>query len=132
MRLFPELEDLLCYGCHAKESEYRSEDDKQIRICKSFAQKIWKADLDETSTRFDGCGLLAAENNFDDLDDDMGYIIPSKVFTSFEEFINKLKIPYYEGYEIVVVDDSDNCFNKNNFIKVNYLVIFFLIIFILL
>ena len=74
MRLFPELEDLLCYGCHAKESEYRSEDDKQIRICKSFAQKIWKADLDETSTRFDGCGLLAAENNFDDLDDDMGYI----------------------------------------------------------
>ena len=78
MRLFPELEDLLCFGCHESEFNYRS--NNQVRICKSFASKIWKADLNGPSTRFDGCGLLADDNNFSDYDaNGFGYIIPSKV-----------------------------------------------------
>ena len=107
----------------------------KIRICKSFAQNIWKTDLDKPSTRFDGCGLLAEgeENQFEEIDSDgLGYIIPSKVFNSFEEFINQLKIPYYEDYEVVVVNDGQNCFNHNNYIKDNIFIIFLLIIFILL
>ena len=131
LRLFPELEDLLCFGCHEKESQYRS--DGQLRVCKSFASKIWKAELDQPSTRFDGCGLLAEENNFKDEDtSDFGYIIPSKVFSTFEAFINKLGIPYYDGYTITVVDDGDNCFNNQDFIKENIFAIFLLISFILL
>ena len=132
LRLFPELEDLLCYGCHENEAKFRS-DANEIRICKSFAKKIWKAELDQPSTRFDGCGLLSEENNFHDLDtDDFGYIIPSKVFTNFEEFINALQIPYYDdGYTIIVVDDGNNCFNNNNTIKMNKLIFLFIMIFIL-
>ena len=85
------------------------------------------------STRFDGCGLLAEENNFEEEDDnDFGYIIPSKVFSTFEAFINKLGIPYYDDYTITVVDDGDNCFNNFDFIKENILSIFFIISFILL
>ena len=41
------------------------------------------------STRFDGCGLLADDNNFSDNDaNGFGYIIPSKVFNNFDQFIN--------------------------------------------
>lgn len=133
LRIFPELEDLLCFGCSANEAKYRSEDNdnKVIRVCKSFAKKIWKvdndADLNKPSTRFDGCGLLAEENNFAELlesegdeDEDINYIIPSKEFASFSEFINALKIPYYKDYTIEVVDgDENSCFNSNNFIKYN-------------
>ena len=94
------------------------------------------------STRFDGCGLLADNNNFSDDDTNgFGYIIPSKVFNNFDQFINKLQIPYYDTkdintnnniYTIVVVEDGDNCFNNNNWIKSNFFVILLLIFFILL
>ena len=125
------MEDLLCFGCHENESKYRN--DNKIRICKSFANTIWKTDLNQASTRFDGCGLLAEKNNFEEEDQNkFGYIIPSKVFSNFEDFINKLGIPYYEDYEITVVDDGDDCFNNSNFIKANVFAIFFIIIFHLL
>ena len=93
------------------------------------------------STRFDGCGLLADDNNFTGEDPDgFGYIIPSKVFNNFDQFINKLQIPYYDTkdddnnniYTIVVVEDGDNCFNNNNWIKSNFFVILLLMFFILL
>ena len=85
------------------------------------------ADLDKPSTRFDGCGLLAEENNFADLleseeeeNDDINYIIPSKKFNNFLDFINTLKIPYYKDYTIEVVDgDETTCFNNDNIIKYN-------------
>ena len=65
--------------------------------------------------------------------DGLKYIIPSKVFTNFEDFINALKIPYYDdgSYIIKVVDDGDNCFNNNNAIKMNKLIFLFIMIFIL-
>ena len=126
------MEDLLCYGCHENESKFRSSTN-EIRICKSFAKKIWKAELDQPSTRFDGCGLLADDNNFQTLDTELlGYIIPSKIFNNFEDFINELKIPYYDaGYTIKVVDDGNNCFNNNNEFKMNKLIFLFLMMFII-
>ena len=52
--------------------------------------------------------------------DDINYIIPSKTFNSFLNFINTLKIPYYKDYTIEIVDgDESNCFNTENFIKYN-------------
>ena len=107
LRIFPELEDLLCFGCSQNERIYRNEEDKTIKICKNFAKKIWKVtsdeELDQPSQRFDGCGLLASENNFENItEENFGYIIPSKVFNNFNDFINTLQIPYYEDYEIQV------------------------------
>ena len=86
------------------------------------------------STRFDGCGLLADNNNFSDNDaNGFGYIIPSKVFNNFVDFINTLGIPYYDSavYTIKVVEDGDNCFNRNILIKTNFIAIFLLMFFIL-
>ncbi len=137
LRIFPELEDLLCFGCSANEGKYTVSDptnpsNQKIKVCKSFAKKIWKADLDKPSTRFDGCGLLAdEEHGFSDYADD-GYIIPSKKFGSFEEFINAVGIPYYNDYHIEVVDgDKNTCFDNSKFLKLNlieYIILFVLIL----
>ena len=133
------MEDLLCFGCSANEGKYRTDDGK-IKICSNFAKKIWKAttdeDLKKPSTRFDGCGLLAEEgNNFEEYANEFGYIIPSKKFKSFEDFINALKIPYYDDYEVEVVDgDKDTCFDGMSFLKISKfeIIILFFEIFILL
>ena len=128
LRLFPELEDLLCFGCSSDEANFRDDENMEIRICKSFAEEIWKGDLNEPSTRFDGCGLLADDNNFSDEDEEeLGYIIPSKVFENFLDFINVLKIPYYEDYNITYVDDGDDCFNDKNYIKDNIFIVLMII-----
>lgn len=133
IRKFPELEDLLCFGCSAREQLYMDEE-KRIRICKSFAKKVWNVTNDEglkkPSTRFDGCGLLVGEseedgNNFweklseDDIAREIQYIIPSKVFGNFLEFINTLKIPYYPESEIIIdeSDDESKCFNEATLYK---------------
>ena len=72
--------------------------------------------------------MLADDNNFQDIDvEEFGYIIPSKKFNSFEEFINALQIPYYEDYEIVVVDgDKNSCFDGSSFLKSRKIEIIFL------
>ena len=132
LRIFPELEDLLCFGCSEKEGKYRDVANHKIKVCKSFAKKIWKADLDKPSTRFDGCGLLAdEEHGFSDHAND-GYIIPSKEFNKFEDFINAVGIPYYDEYTIEVVDgDKNTCFDKSIFLKLNlieYIILFILIL----
>ena len=133
LRIFPELEDLLCLGCSANEEKYRDDDAKTIKVCKNFAKKIWKADLDKESTRFDGCGLLAdEENSFSDHAED-GYIIPSKEFSNFEDFINTMKIPYYDDYNVILVDgDKNTCFDKSLFLQLNLLeyIIWILLVFI--
>ena len=123
LRIFPGLEDLLCYGCSANEGKYRDDTEKTIKICKTLAKKIWKAksdeDLNKPSTRFDLCGLLAEDNHFSEIaEEDLNYIIPSKEFDNFTDFINTLKLPYYEDYEIEITDgDENDCFNNNYFIK---------------
>ena len=109
----------------------------KIQICKHFAKRIWKVandeDLSKPTSRFDGCGLLAEENHFEEYDEEgFGYIIPSTKFHSFEDFINALKIPYYEDYEIVVVDgDKDTCFDGNSFLKISKIELIFLFLAIL-
>ena len=126
------MEDLLCYGCSQYESKYI--EDGKIKVCKNFAKKIWKSekdeDLNKPSTRFDGCGLLAGEG-FEELANGLEYIIPSKVFNNFEDFINALKIPYYEDYEIIVVDgDENNCFNFGSFVSKSLFTFIIFLIFI--
>ena len=75
--------------------------------------------LYKPSIRFNGCGLLAEDNNYDDPDNDLGYIIPSKEFDSFEEFNNHLKVSYYKDYDIIVLDgDTNICFDKSYYLGI--------------
>ena len=62
---------------------------------------------------------MSEDNGFSSYaDEGLNYIIPSKKFNSFEEFIDALGIPYYEDYTIEIVDgDEETCFNFSCFIK---------------
>ena len=90
------------------------------------------ADLNKPSKRFDGCGLLSEDNGFSSYaDEGLNYIIPSKKFNSFKEFIDALGIPYYDDYTIEIVDgDEETCFNFSSFIKPNFSLIVAILIFI--
>lgn len=77
---------------------------------------------------------MSDDNGFSSFaDEGLNYIIPSKKFNSFEEFINAIGIPYYEDYTIEIIDgDEETCFNYSFFIKPTFNSIVVLLICILL
>ncbi len=82
-RKFQELEDLVCYGCHPNEYYYTDNELKTIKVCRSFALKLWNATTDDglemPTTRFDKCGFKVSNPSFSKLTD-KPYLIPSNVF----------------------------------------------------
>lgn len=125
MRKYNELEELMCLGCHPYESSYIERASKKLYICHSFAMKFWNAsdieELEKPTRKYDNCGFkitdylspFATRNH---------YIIPSETFTGFLDMINKIKIPFYEDYQIILIDenakDAPYCFNYSSFLKV--------------
>lgn len=140
MRKYNELEELMCLGCHPYESSYIERTSKKLYICNSFAMKFWNAsdlaDLEKPTKKYDNCGFkitdylstFATRNH---------YIIPSETFTGFLDMINKIKIPFYEDYQIILIDeqakDAPYCFNYSTFLQVSLyqflLTLFFFFIF---
>lgn len=57
------------------------------------------------------------------------------MFHNFDDFVNKIKIPFYEDYSIRIVNDTDNpnslCFGDGSMIKINFLVMLFAILYIM-
>lgn len=130
IRKYSNLETLMCFGCHPKESFYIK--DKTIRICKGFAKALWNAtedkELYEKTTIFDNCGFKTeffkdvVQYNKKIEDDERiknnSYIIPSEVFNNITEFFDYIKIPFFEDYNIQIVEQtSDNCYNKEVYLK---------------
>ena len=148
IRKYPLFENLMCLGCYPLEFKYittKTEGDKtikQIRICKSFAKSLWNATSDDglnrNTTIFDNCGFKVSESISEILENKTKnirsdkYIIPSETFDNFSDFFTYIKIPFYEDYDIVLQDNTDeNCYNKSYFLKQNYFLLINLIIVIL-
>lgn len=129
LRKYNEFEDLMCFACHPLENHYINETLKEIYICKDFAKRLWNATNDEelnfNTTIFDNCGFKGDADIFEEISDGKNYIIPSKNqnLSSFEEFFNIIKIPFFENYKLILVneDDNINCYNKSIFIEQNIL-----------
>ena len=127
IRRYPLFEILMCFGCHPNERKYINITTKEIRICKEFAQELWKEneeqkdiDLNSPSKVFDQCGFKVDTDIFDDRFDGQAYIIPSEVFSNFSDFLDYVKIPFYEGYKIVIQEETnDICYNDKVYINHN-------------
>jgi hypothetical protein len=127
IRRYPLFEISLCFGCHPNERKYINITTKEIRICKEFAQELWKEneeqkdiDLNSPSKVFDQCGFKVDTDIFDDRFDGQAYIIPSEVFSNFSDFLDYVKIPFYEGYKIVIQEETnDICYNDKVYINHN-------------
>ena len=107
---------------------------KTINICQSFAEKLWNVTkngnitLNTSTNRFDGCGFLVNSAISSRVSGDEEFIYPSQVFTSFNDFITTIGIPYYDSssYVFQVIEgNGTNCFNFGNW--VNYRFFTFLI-----
>ena len=127
IRRYPLFEILMCFGCHPNERKYINITTKEIRICKEFAQELWKEneeqkdiDLNSPSKVFDQCGFKVDTDIFDLRFDGQTYIIPSEVFSNFSDFLDYVKIPFYEGYKIVIQEETnDICYNDKVYINHN-------------
>ena len=112
VRKYPLFEILMCFGCHPNENKYIS--GNTIRICRSFANAFWGGDLNSPTTIFDQCGFKVetkelTESKFGNYT----YLIPSEAFQNFSDFFEYIKIPYYEGYNITIQDETnDYCYNN--------------------
>ena len=127
LRKYNEFEDLMCFACHPLENYYINETSKEIYICKDFAKRLWNATKDEelnsSTTVFDNCGFKSY--SFEDISDNKNYIIPSKNknLSSFNDFFKIIKIPFFEDYELKLVNEGEKtyCYNKSVFINQNVL-----------
>ena len=142
IRKYIEFENLMCFGCHPLESSYIENNGttKIIRICKSFALNLWNGaesenknyeTLNQPTTIFDNCGFKIDYGDLVNLTNE-SYIIPSEKFQNISHFFKHIKIPFYEDYEIVIQNvTNDYCYNNsvymNNIIIKNYLFAFLIL-----
>ena len=137
IRKYPEFENLMCFGCHPLESNYIDTDKKIIRVCKSFAESLWNNSesenintLDYPTTIFDNCGFKVELDSLIEKTNGSLYIIPSEEFTSFYDFFEYIKIPFYEDFKIVIQEETnDTCYNNSFNIKSSLLSYIFILIF---
>lgn len=124
-RKFPHLEIYWCFACNRNQFKFTdvTEDangviiSKKIKICKSFAEKIWDSEspensLDSVTTAYNKCGIKVSgvtETN--------PYKLPSEKWTNFAAFAAALPPPFFSGYTIEVDegDDAEICFAKSKF-----------------
>jgi hypothetical protein len=136
LRKYPELEQLMCLGCHPLEFSYIDVETKTLNICMSFAMLLWDASQEEElydpTRKYDNCGFKVPEH-LKNVTKYQNYIIPSESFANITKFIESIQIPFYETYKINIVNDkkdsSINCFASGNFLKTVLLINIFIVCF---
>ena len=132
LRKYPELEQLMCLGCHPYEFTYVDAEKETLNICMSFAMTLWDAaqeeDLNNPTRKYDNCGFKVPEH-LKNITKYQNYIIPSESFENITKFIESIQIPFYESYKInIVSDNSDvNCFASGKFFKSVLLINIFIV-----
>lgn len=116
------MELYYCFGCNPIQSEYIGKDERglpSIRICESYAQELYES-------AYEKCGLNlkvrntditvaqpAAEWNFNyELTEERQVVIPNKVFRNASALLNAMKPPYFENYQIEIVNNG-TCFSNS-------------------
>ncbi len=130
-RNYKEFEDLLCMTCDPNSGNFISVNGTKsvVRICRSLADAIWKADIYNSSTAFDNCGLKVVDEYEQLIDPNIKKhgLIFSSSFTEggFLSFLKSIPIPYINtenpDFEIEIVEDGNNCYSKGNFLLFSYL-----------
>ena len=91
----------MCLGCNSDQPKY-VDANKNIHICKSFADKLWTTD----PTTYDTCGLNIPQLG-------LGFVLPSRYYQNATHFLNDLKPPYFEGYTVVIdAETTENCLDS--------------------
>jgi len=127
-RSYSYLEAYFCYACDSSEPTYTDRSTMKIKICKSFLENIWQADLNGPSTVFDECGMTSIW----DSSDSTSVVLPSEKFSTAYDFVYKLKPPFFKDYFVTVVDNNQGCYSSSEITQVSLLALSILCILILL
>merc|ERR1711871_54377 len=116
IREFAELEYYMCLGCNDKQPDYVKEDKatgkKTINVCESFADKLWT----ENPRVYDSCGLNIKKVYPGAQQVPDGFVLPSRYYNNASEFLNVVKPPFFDGFDINIVPKSDTktkCLNSS-------------------
>ena len=106
--MYPEVRFFYCLGCDPNQPMYTDPVANQIRVCKSFLDKLWR------DPAFDECGVMQSNacptswvnENMDPYMCGDDLILPKQTFSSVVGFINAFKPPGLDDFDFVAVDDS--------------------------
>ena len=56
--MYPAIRYYHCLGCDPKQPEYTNEEAQQIRVCKSFVDRIWR----DGGKEYDECGVMKSND----------------------------------------------------------------------
>ena len=131
------LSELSCLACHPRQPDFTDSKNKVVRICKSLLRQFYfntkypdgDGDLDGSTEAFDSCGawfepdpiLIANDHS----DPEKGYtmeipdpilVFPGGSYANAKEFyadFDQARIPFFEDFAIMAVDDFDEEGNRN-------------------
>lgn len=106
-REYDYLEDYFCFGCNPAQGDFTDEANKVIRICESYAKRLWNEDLLMPTKTFDNCGITTFWR------DEPVTIVPSSEWANAYQFFWEVKPPFFEDYSIYIVnsDSDEDCYN---------------------
>ncbi len=106
----PDLRNYMCFGCSSSQPKVTDETTKTIRICSTFAERLWSgkenngAELSKTQNIYDDFGLRHKDGKT--------ILIQSKDLTNATDFFNKVLPPFFENYTIAIVNSDQPCYNS--------------------
>ena len=105
----PDLRNYMCFGCSFVQPQVTDEATKTIRICKGFAERLW------SGKENNGVEFAKTQNIYDDFGlrhkDGKTILIQSQDLTNATDFFNKVLPPFFEDYQISIVDNDPSCYN---------------------
>ena len=102
-RRFDDLEFYFWVGCHSDQPMATNSTAKTLKLCKSFAERVWGTPLTSPTTQYDNWGFSVGGNIY----------IPSTRWSSAQAFFDEVKPPFFDSFSIVIATDDQNWFNNS-------------------
>lgn len=115
---YPALTGFFCLGCDPEQPLFVDSTGASpvLRVCESFADTLFNLDLDRCGINLNVVNPLANESHpaaawevgHYERSATKQVVLPSQVFGSAESFLQEIKPPFFEQYDIVVVPASED------------------------
>lgn len=114
---FDNMIQYFCFGCNSQSHKFAIESNggktKTLKICKSFAERLWAGgeyglkSLTDGKPRstYDNCGLKTGEGKNESIK------VQSRDYATYEKFFDDIKPPFFEEYNVTFVDGTTDCYN---------------------
>jgi hypothetical protein len=109
--MYPEIRYFYCLGCDPEQPDFTDDAAQEIRVCKSFTDRLWKdPTLNECGVmRSNPCPASWGDHDMDPFMCGDDLVIPENEYNNVTNMINALKPPGLDDYTFVITDNEDDC-----------------------